>query len=138
MSINKAWTRRTPITITQRKLLSLALEVCSQVRDSTITCRVTNKDFTTAQNLFQEEEEYEQSIFLQSVLPQIQRAIAVHRRALPEGSIVIKDPIEMCYRTLEPGEIPDPNQLRVAMDSSAVRSVHALVDSTQKICILDP
>ena len=130
-----------PITITQRELLSLAPEIRSQVRDSTITRRVINKDSTTAQNLFQEEqeEEYnEQSDIIQSIPPTL-TANTVNHRTLPYGSIVIEDPIETYYRSLEPGEIPDPDKLVVAMESGAVRSVYALVDVSQKKeCILDP
>ena len=45
----------------------------------------------------------------------------------------------MYYHSLKPGEIPDPNQLVVAMESSAVKLVYALVDTAQKKeCILDP
>ena len=67
------------------------------------------------------------------------KANTVHYRTPPEGSIVIEDPIKTYYRSLEPGEIPDSNQLVVAMESSAVRSVYALVDTAQKKeCILDP
>ena len=63
----------------------------------------------------------------------------VYYRTPPEGSIVIEDLNEVYYRSLEPGEIPDPNQLVVTMESSAVRLVYALVDTAQKKeCILDP
>jgi hypothetical protein len=63
----------------------------------------------------------------------------MHYRIPPEGSIIIEDPIEVYYTSLEPGEIPDPERLKVAMESVSVRSVYALVDTTQKKeCILDP
>jgi hypothetical protein len=42
----------TPITITQRKLLSLSPEVRSQFRDSTITRRVLTKESGATQALF--------------------------------------------------------------------------------------
>jgi hypothetical protein len=45
----------TPITITQRELLSLSPEVRSQFRDSTITRRVPTKESGATQALFQEE-----------------------------------------------------------------------------------
>src|SRR5271168_1072081 len=132
------------ITITQRELLSLAPEIRSQVRDGTITRRLPNKDTNTSQNLYQaaeEEEEDEHVAFYQGSPTRVPspKANSVHYRTPPEGSIIIEDPIEAYYRSLEPGEIPDPNQLVVAMESSAVRSVYALVDTAQKKeCILDP
>src|SRR5271168_3603507 len=120
------------ITITQRELLSLAPEIRSQVRDGTITRRLPNKDTNTSQNLYQaaeEEEEDEHVAFYQGSPTRVPspKVNSVHYRTPPEGSIVIKDPIETYYCSLEPGEIPDPNQLVVAMESSAVRSVYALV-----------
>ena len=49
------------------------------------------------------------------------------------------DPIETYYKSLPPGQHPDPDKLIVAMESCAVRSIFALVDNSQKReCILDP
>ena len=46
-----------PITITQRKLLSLSPEVHSQVRDSTMTCCIPNTETITSQKLVHVKEE---------------------------------------------------------------------------------
>lgn len=131
-----------PVTITQRELLSLAPEIRSQVWDSTITRRVPNKDPNITQNLYQQEQEdnYDHASYLYSAIGKTPiLANTVHHRIPPEGSLVIEDPIEAYYRSLEPGKIPDPKMLVVAMESSAVRSVFALIDTAQKReCILDP
>lgn len=60
-------------------------------------------------------------------------------RTAPSGAIVVPDPYEAYYRSLSPGQEPDPDRLMVATDSVAIRSVHALIDnSMKKECILDP
>jgi len=125
----------TPITITQRELLSLSPEVRSQVRESTTTRRIPNNS-ATAQNYLQaDEEDFE-------LTPESVPTFAVqnaHHRTPPTGSIVVPDPYETYYRSLKPGEEPDPDRLIVAMESGAVRSIFSLIDSSQKKeCILDP
>jgi len=123
-----------PITITQRELLSLSPEVRSQVRECTTTRRIQNKDAT--QNLLQEDEDDDN--FYAPTVPSLAITNALHRTP-PEGAIVIEDPIENYYKSLRPGQHPDPEKLTVAMESCAVRSIFALVDSSQKReCILDP
>lgn len=135
-----------PITITQRELLSISPEVRSQVRDVTTTRRVSNNPAVTSQNAFQlEDEAYDEAIdadYSDAVmaLP----CCAPHRRfkqprELPSGAIVVPDPIERYYRSLPSGQSPDPERLIVAKESSAVRSIFAVVDNTNKReCILDP
>jgi hypothetical protein len=57
----------------------------------------------------------------------------------PEDAIIVPDPIEMYYMSLPPGEKPDLARLTVAKDSTAIRSIYAVVCSTQKIeCTVDP
>jgi hypothetical protein len=57
----------------------------------------------------------------------------------PQGSIIIDDSMEEYYKSLSPGEELDPDQIIVAMESSAICSVFALIDNSQKReCILDP
>lgn len=46
-----------PITITQRELLSLSPEVCSQVQDITTMCHIPNNPVITSQNALQFDEE---------------------------------------------------------------------------------
>ena len=131
----------TPITITQRELLSLSPEVRSQVREITTTRRIPNP----AQALSFEEESNKENIGDASIdsLPLHTRGIrppcCVHGKMPPKGSIIIDDPIDRYIRSLPPGASPDPDRLSVAKDSSAVRSIFAVVDSTRrKECILDP
>ena len=60
-------------------------------------------------------------------------------RTLPEEALILPDPIEEYYNTLRHGEQPDPNQLIVAVESGAVRTILAFIDNKeQKECILDP
>ena len=62
-----------------------------------------------------------------------------HMPPPPPDAIIVPDPIERYYRSLEPGEIPDPSRLEVARNSLSVRSVMAVVDSTRRHeCIIDP
>jgi hypothetical protein len=60
-------------------------------------------------------------------------------RMPPKGAIVVADPIEDYYNSLEPGEEPSLDKLTVAKESTAIRSIHALVDTNQKKeCTVDP
>ena len=123
-----------PITITQRELLSLSPEVRSQVRDATTTKRIPHKEPIIAQTFYENQDNsqmYDES-------PVDILAYDIQRKP-PAGSFIVSDPIENYYKMLKPGEDPDFTYLLVAKDSSAVRSVIALVDNTQKVeCILDP
>ena len=130
----------TPITITQRELLSLSPEVRSQVREVTTTRRMPTNPQLTSQNSLQLENELDEK---DSPNPPaetlISRPCCVHKRTPPKGAIIVDDPIERYYRSLQPGETPDPDRLIIAKESSAVRSIFAVIDSTQrKECILDP
>jgi hypothetical protein len=54
-------------------------------------------------------------------------------------AIVVEDPIEKYYKTLEHSELPDPSHIIVAKESSALRSIMPLVDNHLKVeSILDP
>jgi hypothetical protein len=135
-----------PITITQRELLSISPEVRSQVRDVTTMRRVSNNPAVASQNALQlEDEAYDEVIDADPdgamfALP----CCAPHPRfrqprELPSGAIIVPDPIERYYRSLPPGQSPDPDRLIVAKESSAVRSIFAVIDNTnKKECILDP
>ncbi|KAF8162240.1 hypothetical protein BJ912DRAFT_935542 [Pholiota molesta] len=48
----------------------------------------------------------------------------------PRGASIINDPYDLYYRTLAPGERPDFDMLIVAVESAALRSMHAVVDGT--------
>ena len=124
-----------PITITQRELLSLSPEVRSQVRDVTTTRRVPVEQ--QAQAKFFAATEQEESLETPAAT-----AFAFQNtshRVPPEGSTIIPDPIESYYRSLGRGQPPDIGRLTVARDATAIRSLFALVDNSQRIeCTIDP
>lgn len=129
-----------PITITQRELLSLSPEVRSQVRDVTTTRRIPNNPPITSQNALQlDEDPSDENIDNASSETLYSQPCCVHKRIPPRGAIIVPDPIERYYRSLPPGQDPDPDRLIIAKESSAVRSIFAVIDSTKrKECILDP
>jgi hypothetical protein len=129
-----------PVTITQRELLSLAPEVRSQVREITTTRRIpvdTDPADIPSFN-FQMINDDEELPYDWDPTP----AFALNRtdeRLPPKGATIVADPVEEYYNQLEPGEIPSLDRLTVAKDSTAIRSIHALVDSSQKKeCTVDP
>ena len=107
-----------PITIMQRELLSLSLEVRLQFRGSTITRHIPNKETPAAQALYQEEvainEETEVTIPLFSAFccPEVYYA--------PNSSITISNPVETYYQLLPPGFDPVKEALTVALESSVI------------------
>jgi hypothetical protein len=61
-----------------------------------------------------------------------------HIIGCPLKDQLIDNPMEEYYKSLSPGEELDPDQIIVAMESSAVYSVFGLIDNSQKReCILD-
>jgi hypothetical protein len=88
----------------------------------------------------EEEEEEPKTQFLANAVPVASFTVhRAHHQTPPQESIVIDDPMERYYKSLSPGEEPDPDWIIVAMESSAVHSVFALIDNSQKReCILDP
>jgi len=128
-----------PITITQRELLSMSPEVRSQYRDSTTTRRMPYNNGNTAQNYLKMETGVADK---QPTYAAEQSSFTFENttnRALPEEALILPDPIEEYYNTLRHGEQPDPNQLIVAVESGAVRTILAFIDNKeQKECILDP
>ena len=129
----------TPITITQRELLSLSPEVRSQVRDVTTTRRIPNNPVASQpalQSFIVEIDEEEEEMIPAASTFAFQNAL---HRTPPEGAIVVPDPIEVYYNSLKPGQAPDLDRLTVAKESTAIRSVFALVANSQKIeCTVDP
>ena len=129
----------TPITITQRELLSLSPEVRSQVRDVTTMRRVTTNPAISHNALQLEDDSDKENMDDASIDALHARQHCQHSRLPPKGSIIIDDPYERYIRSLPPGQEPDPERLFVSKESSAVRSIFAIVDSTRrKECILDP
>lgn len=133
-------------TITQRELLSLSPEVRSQVRDVTTTRRIPNNPNLPSQNLLQAEEDPVDGDILEIFSSEIVNSEALHMRqhcrhlpSPPPDAIIVPDPIERYYRSLEPGEEPDIRCLEVAKDSFSIRAISAIVDSTRRHeCIVDP
>jgi hypothetical protein len=126
-----------PITITQRELLSLSPEVRSQVRDTTTTRRIP----TASQNMYEDFDDMENLDFdsLNQTYPVTTFALSdAYNRPIPRDAVIVQDEIESYYRSLGPDEDPDLSRLVVSGDSSAIRSVAALIDNSHRVeCILD-
>lgn len=123
------------ITITQRELLSISPEVRSQVREVTTTRRMPTVTPSTVQSSLTVVDDADEdstpvpTFALQDTLG----------RLPPPGAAVVGDPIESYYNSLSPGESPDIDRLKVAMESTAIRSILAIVDTRQKKeCTVDP
>ena len=126
----------TPLTITQRELLSLSPEVWLQFRDSTITRRILNKDVQTTQALWPEEMETANEI--KQLLSTISAFALPTVSYAPNGSITISNPIETYYQLLPPGFDLLEEALTVSLEPSAIRSILACVNIKQRVeCILD-
>ena len=124
------------ILITQRELLSLSPEVRSQVWDVTTTRRIPTATPSAVQNsLFVIEEEEEDVV-------ETVRTFTLEgtdKWCPPKGATIVEDPIESYYKSLHPGELPDLDHLKVAMESTAIRSILAVIDARQKKeCTVDP
>ena len=140
----------TPLTITYHELLSLSPEVRAQVRDAITSKRVQNKEVTQANTLQEIELTEEELSYLmpdEELVPYstpskpmpIMPLTQTKQEKLPSNAIVVQDPIEQYYKNLGPGEMPDPDRLIVAKESSALRSITPLIDSQLKVqAILDP
>ena len=122
-----------PITITQKELLSLSPEVRSQVRDVTTTRHIPSRDPVNMQNLYEDQEDlYVDSLTTTFVLSD------AYNRPIPQDTFIVEDKIENYYRSLGVEEDPDLGCLIVSGDSSAIRSIHALIDNSHRVeCILD-
>ncbi|KAF8190905.1 hypothetical protein BJ912DRAFT_849809 [Pholiota molesta] len=122
------------ITITQRELLSLAPEVRSQYREATTIKRQPNKEAPTATtNLFDSAPRNEADSMPIFNLSFINAESTVNGGPPPRGASIINDPYDLYYRTLAPGERPDFDMLIVAVESAALRSMHAVVDGTLRV-----
>ena len=115
-----------PITITQRKLLSLSPEVHTKVREVTTTKHILNPNAFSMQASLQMLNDGDDDMY--KIMP----AFTLGQQTALEGATIIPDPIDTYYKSLEPGEIPDRDRLTVAKESTAIRSIHALVDTNQK------
>jgi hypothetical protein len=140
-----------PFTITYHELLSLAPEVRAQVREAISSKRVPNNTAHSAnlQNAYLTEEELSYLMpdevplpFVEEPEPASIMALATSQEkppSLPSNAIIVEDPIDEYYKTLRDGESPDPDQIVVAKESSALRSIIPLVNNCLKVeAILDP
>ena len=86
-----------------------------------------------SQNVLQVEEEESGNelveIFSNEILHS--RIQCRHLPSPPPDAIIVPDPIEHYYRSLEPGEEPDRRRLEVASSSHSVRSILAKVGATR-------
>jgi hypothetical protein len=128
-----------PVTITQRELLSISPEVRSQYREATTTKRNPNNERQAQANLLEEVESPQTVYNRLNSAPVSVSIVGSQHRSPPEGSTILNDPVDIYYRSLGPGQRPDPERIIVAKESLALRSVFAIVDNAQKVeCILDP
>ena len=134
-----------PVTLTQRELLLLSLEVRSQVREATSAKRTQPKEDGTKEIHTYAEDSLLAKAFddLEPGDPEYQLPTATFINAIhqpripPPGSFVVPDPYETYLKSLPQGAKPD--RLVVAKESSALRSIHPLVDHQRHVeAILDP
>jgi hypothetical protein len=134
----------TEVTLTQRELLSLSPEVRSQVREAT-SARRTPPTKEHNINILADDP---QLPFAFDDLDDDEEEVNEKPTATlfnskgepftpPPGAIIVPDPYETYLKSLPRGTIPE--QLIVAKESSALRSIFPLVDNQQDVeCILDP
>ena len=128
-----------PVTITQRELLSLSPEVHFQVRNSTITRRISNKEYTISQNFYEDTKGLDSNNLTMTYPVAMFPISNAYNNPIPKDTLIVEDEVETYYHSLNSGENPDLNHLIVAGESHSIRSVHALIDNSHKVeCILDP
>ena len=124
------------VILTQRELLALAPEVRTRMREDTTTKRIPATNAATVQGSFQIISNDEDIAFDSAPAFALQYA---DKRVPPKGATVVADPIEAYYKSLDAGESPCLDRLMVAKESTAIRSISALVDTSQKKeCTVDP
>ncbi|KAJ7106002.1 hypothetical protein C8R44DRAFT_745648 [Mycena epipterygia] len=141
-----------PVTITQRQLLSIAPEVRAHMREATTSRRLPPKDNKNAgdsvQQLFhdindplpyaaeldsleQQRARDARSTAMFDSLPASYLQSA--QSSLPAGAFVVPDPYSVYY---DAGTAPD--DLVVSMESSAIRSILPVIDNREQVeCIVD-
>jgi hypothetical protein len=128
----------TRITMTQRELLSIAPDIRNAYRDVTTVKRASSPDRSGRSTNILEEEDSTQQYSMEYRMPSSLALAGSMHRSPPIGATIIEDPIEIYYRNLQPGEDPDPDRIKVARESYALRSVYSIIDNTQRVeCILD-
>ncbi|KAF9537435.1 hypothetical protein CPC08DRAFT_607474, partial [Agrocybe pediades] len=128
-----------PITLTQRELLSIAPDVRTQYKDVTTAKRNVTSGATVQTHLLEASPAPDRVYNVFTASSTTSAVPSSMHRSPPEGATVIPDQYDQYYRSLRPGEKPDPNRLYVSKESAALRSIFPIVDNSQKIeCILDP
>ena len=144
-------------TITHRELLSLSPEVRSQLRDAVSSKRVPTKESAPViqANILQDDDlsplTNEELAYLfpdedpvpydveHEPAPVLALSSLQCNHTLPDDAIIVNDEIDQYYRTLSPGQAPDPGRLIVAKESSALRAIIPLINNHLKVeSILDP
>ena len=143
-------------TITHRELLSLAPEVRSQLRDAVSSKRVPTKEPAPVlqTNILQDDDlsplTDEELAYLfpdEDPVPYnvkhepapVLALASLQCNHMPDDAIIVEDEIDRYYRTLSPGQTPDPGRLIVAKESSALRAIIPLINNHLKVeSILDP
>jgi len=144
----------TPLTVTTQELLSLSPEVRAQFREVTSLKRVAKEDqvekpIEVKYGIEEVEDNWLSAEELEYLYPDERPLMGNFVEAkstevflvkpAPSKAIYTEDPIEQYYRTLRPGETPDPEKLTVAAESCALRSIVPIIDNSFKVeCILDP
>ena len=128
-----------PMTITQRKLLSLSPEVCSQVRDTTMMCHIPNKENISTQNFYEDQEDRDFDS-QNKISPVTTFTVSNgYNRPLLKEALIVEDEIEAYYCSLSSGEDLNLNHLIVTGKSHSIHSLSALINNSHKVeCILDP
>lgn len=144
----------TPLTVTTQELLSLSPEVRAQFREVTSLKRVAKEDqvekpIEVKYGIEEVEDDWLSAEEMEYLYPDERPLMGKNVEAksteaflvgpAPSKAIYTEDPIEQYYRTLRPGEKPDPEKLTVAAESCALRSIIPIIDNSFKVeCILDP
>ena len=101
---------------------------------------VQNRDNAATNQLMVNSGEYYDDDFYTNIPPVLTFAIPNASYHMPPvGATVIPDKYKAYYRSLWPGQEPDPDRLVVANPSVPIRFINTLVDNNlKKECILDP
>ena len=134
----------TPVTLTQRELLSLSPEVRSQMREATSAKRAPPKEAAADVHTLATDSMVAAAIDdLDSEPTALGGTTATFVNSIrqptipPPGALVIEDAYDVYLKSLPQGTTPDV--LMVAKESSALRSIRPLIDHQQHVeAIIDP
>ncbi|KAF7350003.1 hypothetical protein MVEN_01301900 [Mycena venus] len=141
-----------PVTITQRQLLSIAPEVRAHMREATTSRRLPPKDNKNARDSIQQffhgisdplpfvdeldtlEQQRARDAQITAMFDSLPASYVQSAQSnLPAGGFIVPDPYSVYYDT---GSVPD--DLIVSMESSAIRSILPIIDNREQVeCIVD-